>query len=387
LKTTRIIRFTLFFSVLFILCGKAIAIDLSEQNCSYWYDPLAEVAVQNIVVSSPGQFEVYLQLYAQHRLTDSLTFYSQRSYTAIEHYKLVPQFDTLRSSDQLFIVHFSVPDTTDNVLLLEYRNGKSYFFPIQLKFTNVKYPDFYIQGSQGSNGIIEKYLARGSYRVSSAAASDSVYVYRYKDVFSAADPPMSEATSANPRLSIDTLSLVPYDQFELTAGHFYLVQKDTSGFDGRTYYVGDAYFPKLTKLEELLGPIRYIARRSELQKIEDASDRKKAFDSFWLGLYPIKRNASDAIASYYQKVAQANEMLTSYKPGWKTDRGMVFIVFGIPSEVKRYDWREVWNYPGGLSFEFRIISNLFANQQYYLMRSQALAEPWYEAVKTLRNNR
>ncbi len=37
-------------------------------------------------------------------------------------------------------------------------------------------------------------------------------------------------------------------------------------------------------------------------------------------------------------------LFTSYKEGWKTDKGMIFIVLGPPDKVQRSKDREVWTY-------------------------------------------
>ena len=363
------------------------AIDLSKQNCSYWYDPLAEITSQHQVVKKENRFDVYLQLYSQSRLVDSMSFFMQRSYTAEEHTEFVPVVDTIRSSDQLLIIHFTVPDTADNLLLLEYRHFFPFYFPIQLKYTNISYAGFRLQKTEEPSQTFRRYFEEGKYHSPELDSYDSLFVYRYKDSFLPADPPMSDNSGVSPTLEVDSVLVLSSENIQLDRAYFYFLQEDSSNAIGVSGYAGTRFFPKLTTLQDLIGPINYIGRKSEIQKIQSASDQKKAFDSFWLGLYPIKRNASDAIAAYYQMVSQANELFTNYKPGWKTDRGMIYIVLGKPSNVTRYDWREVWTYEDGVNFEFRIISNLFAPQQHYLMRKQDLANPWYAAVRSLRNNR
>ena len=97
--------------------------------------------------------------------------------------------------------------------------------------------------------------------------------------------------------------------------------------------------------------------------------------------------AKSAIRTYYRKVAQANEIFTDYKPGWKTDRGILYVVYGTPKEVFRSNATETWVYDDELSFEFRILSNLFTPELYVLKRDQRYRESWISRVRVLRGGK
>lgn len=96
---------------------------------------------------------------------------------------------------------------------------------------------------------------------------------------------------------------------------------------------------------------------------------KESFDSFWMNTYSTKSRARNAIRKYYNWIENANTLFTDFKPGWKTDRGMMYIVFGKPNEVYRTGSLEEWYYDDGSAFEFTIIStfctqNLFTATKY-----------------------
>ena len=38
---------------------------------------------------------------------------------------------------------------------------------------------------------------------------------------------------------------------------------------------------------------------------------------------------------YYGRVWYANEHFDAWQPGWETDRGMIYILFGPPDEIQR----------------------------------------------------
>ena len=54
--------------------------------------------------------------------------------------------------------------------------------------------------------------------------------------------------------------------------------------------------------------------------------------------------AKSVISLYYERVEQANKQFTSFKEGWKTDLGMIYILFGPPWYVDRYLNTMAWSY-------------------------------------------
>ena len=74
------------------------------------------------------------------------------------------------------------------------------------------------------------------------------------------------------------------------------------------------------------------------------TDKEKAFEQFWLKMAGTKERAKYVIAEYYKRVEKANVLFTSYKEGWKTDRGMLTIVMGMPNTVYKTTRGETWIY-------------------------------------------
>jgi hypothetical protein len=94
--------------------------------------------------------------------------------------------------------------------------------------------------------------------------------------------------------------------------------------------------------------------------------------------------------SYFKRVELANQFFSSFKEGWKTDRGMVYIIYGIPDEVYKFKDREVWKYKSSTykaSFDFVRSGTLFDPDNYVLIRDNKFKETWYEVVDLWRNAR
>ena len=121
-----------------------------------------------------------------------------------------------------------------------------------------------------------------------------------------------------------------------------------------------------------------------------AKGDKKAFDRVILSVTGNTERAKNLMRNYFKRVEWANYYFTSYKEGWKTDRGMIYILFGLPEEVYKFSDREVWNYKSPslkVTFNFVKSSTLFDPDNYVLIREKKFQETWYEKVDLWRNAR
>lgn len=110
----------------------------------------------------------------------------------------------------------------------------------------------------------------------------------------------------------------------------------------------------IADLDEAIEQLRYFAKSEELDYIRDAEDeeeRRRRFEEFWERHNPISGSRSNpALIEYYNRVAYANQHYGHYIDGWKTDRGMVYILYGPPDYVERHPLDveskpyEVWEY-------------------------------------------
>ena len=88
----------------------------------------------------------------------------------------------------------------------------------------------------------------------------------------------------------------------------------------------------------------------------------------------------------------ANKLFTCHLEGWKTDRGLISIIFGAPSYVSQNKNVEIWNYGddnnvNSLKFVFDRKVNPFSNNDFALKRNYSFKNPWYRAVESWRNGK
>lgn len=106
-------------------------------------------------------------------------------------------------------------------------------------------------------------------------------------------------------------------------------------------------FPQMTRLDELIEALTYIAQNKELEEIHSATtieQRRKKFDGFWGKLVSSRQAAGNLVKQYYGRIEEANLFFTEHKEGWKTDRGMVYVILGPPMYVEYAFDEQIWHY-------------------------------------------
>jgi GWxTD domain-containing protein len=224
-------------------------------------------------------------------------------------------------------------------------------------------------------------------------AQEKLHVFYYRHSFEAAGSPMNTAPrNATKSLTVDSsFTINSNEQLRFTKEGLYNVFSDTTQTEGLGILVVNERFPKLTRPELLLGPLLYMSTNNEINEIKKAEDYKKALDKYWLNLMngnaPL---AQQSIRSFYGRVEEANQLFTSYKEGWKTDKGMIFIILGPPDKVQRSKDREVWTYDQrgnaqNVNFTFNRRNNQFVDDHYELVRYAEYQPIWYPVVEAWRN--
>jgi GWxTD domain-containing protein len=228
-------------------------------------------------------------------------------------------------------------------------------------------------------------------RVTLAQDANEWMVFYYNDDFPAAAPAFSEALARVSRgMEIDsTYRVRGGDQLSFSQKGLYLLQKDTASLEGFAFRVEDDY-PQYTKVVNLSGPLIYISTRQESERLALAKGNKKAFDRIVLSIATETERARILMRNYFRRVELANRYFTSYKEGWKTDRGMVYIIFGKPDEVFRFNDREIWSYDNDqfkISLTFTRSGSLFDPDNFVLIREKKYENTWYEVIDLWRNAR
>lgn len=151
-------------------------------------------------------------------------------------------------------------------------------------------------------------------------------------------------------------------------------------------------YPKLAQGKNMADPLVYITTKEEYQKIQGAENPRKAVEEFWISKCKNKEQARDALSIFYSRVEESNTFFTYYSEGWKSDRGMIYIVFGKPESVTKRGDLEIWTYgreinTARLSFTFKQQRNNFSFNHFTLERNSGYKATWDLATNTWRNGR
>jgi len=169
----------------------------------------------------------------------------------------------------------------------------------------------------------------------------------------------------------------------------YLIQTDTTKQEGLLLMNFGTSFPFENRTEQLVQPVQYIARESEYQKLQSAKTYKKMMDNFWLSATGSTDKARMLIRVFYTRMSYANMYFTDFKEGWKTDRGMIYIIYGLPNNINKGSGSETWEYTRRqqatpLTFVFDKKASPYSEEYYVLRRGGAQPTYWRQAVESWR---
>jgi GWxTD domain-containing protein len=221
-----------------------------------------------------------------------------------------------------------------------------------------------------------------------------LFVRYYSRDFPLALPPFIEQTENSFDYNADSifkLALVGGESELITFSDegFYFCQADSSEREGYTIFRFYEGFPEIVSAQQMLQPLRYITTKKEYDELLETDDLKLAVDNFWIETAGNPTRARAMIKKYYSRVVDANNYFSSYLEGWKTDRGLIYLVYGPPRIVYRGDGIEEWLYgekgnSNSIRFKFVKVENPFTENDYSLIKSPAYKEKWYNIVNTWR---
>ena len=366
---------------------------VNSLNFSHWYDPLAEVVLQVDPVVRQDSVEVFFRvktnLAAPTRYLvkwDKRDSYAQRQGTPV-----IPA-DTLTLTQAWTVGRFAFAKPAKPWLLVanlvNIGTGKTWPFFKQIES---HYP---VNGHVEHNGIRQWdtfLLAENTYVLQGPAPGKTLFVSYYRDNFPSPSPPCVVK-----ELKMDRF-LFPDSVFAIASGGqvgpfrhegLYLVQDDTTSQQGYSFYVRRSPYPKYNKLADLKGPLLFVTTQEENDALGLAGEDKAKFDKVILTITGNPDRARTFMRNYFKRIEYANFYFTSFKEGWKTDRGMIFTIFGRPDEVEIDGGFEVWVYKNPKqAFSFARAGSVYHPDHSVLVRQKGYTENWYLTIDLWRKSR
>jgi len=183
----------------------------------------------------------------------------------------------------------------------------------------------------------------------------------------------------------------------------YLISVDSLIREGLPLFNFGSDHPSMNKPETMIPPLAYIATREEMEAMMTAEKPKVALDAFWMQRTGSIERSKELIRIYYNRTLFANYYFSSYKAGWLTDRGMVYVIYGPPDKVYKNAEGESWGFKKPpmksrwgsrftmedkyLWFNFRKQKSLFTDNDYTLNRAAMPVSYWDIAIARWREGK
>lgn len=218
----------------------------------------------------------------------------------------------------------------------------------------------------------------------------------YNRSFPLPPPPFSSFTPPLFQYQADSLFTLratsDFSILNVNRAGFYHLLADENQKAGLTIFTFPDPFPEVSTTQQMFEALRYVTTEWEYREMRQKQNLRLAVEKFWIECAGSKEKAREMIQTYYGRVEEANNYFTSYTEGWRTDRGLIHVVYGHPNIIQRTPQSETWIYGEdknamSLSFTFVKVINPFTDNDYRLNRDDNYKASWYRAIESWRNGR
>lgn len=274
---------------------------------------------------------------------------------------------------------------------------ETYFFSVEKK--SYSSSDYFISNTPKFNQYNFNHVAPGD----SVALSHSmeqvnkIWVKSFYRNYPVSAPPFSIYLDLSFNHEWDSLYTIEKDStgkfnFHSNQQGFYILQTDTNHDNGFLVTSFANHYPFLKEPNDVLQPLRLLNSNQEFINLVNQNNIKLAVDNFWISGCGSKERAREVLEKYYSRIEEANIYFTDVKEGWKTDRGIIYVIYGPPNKIFKSDGGENWYYSDennmmSLNFTFRKVINPYSNNMYQLDRNSIYRNSWYRSVDSWREGR
>jgi len=232
---------------------------------------------------------------------------------------------------------------------------------------------------------------------------DTIYVAYYKPFREIPDPPSMMLPAQTVDYDPERIKALPYSDtlpMMFPREGIYHCTTSREAKDGYTFFNLGPTFPSMKTPDVMIEPLAYIANQDEMDSLRQAVKQKMALDNFWIKMGGNVDKARELIRIYYTRALYCNFYFTSFMEGWRSERGMVYIIYGPPDKVYKTIDGENWGYKkpviksswGGrysvkeeyIFFNFKKRDNPYSDNDFYLARNETLVTMWDKAISSWR---
>ena len=408
-------RIALTFIAIFSIYISCTTTQVIRDDVAYLYNPLYQQIEPEFTFTNQEESNTLAELVINPNKLLYTKDFSSNEYVA--RYKVVYQvFESLNNApsiqtDTLEFSHIGVRGGKKLIrdkFIFNSPIGKDYYIQIQIADLNRNYNEEYIFLVEKKNNSSTNYfkLEGNSNHVKrnhtahishSNKDIDSLFVHCFERVYEPSAPPFSMYMELQFNHERDSSFVIKKDssgKFPFTTSQqgFYILKTNENDENGLLLNTFTDNYPYLKSAYELLQPLKLLCSKQEFLNMVNEANTKLAVDNFWISGCGSKERAKVILELFYSRVEEANLYFTSIKEGWKTDRGMIYIIYGPPSKVYKSDGGENWLYGDNntsisIDFTFRKVINPYSNNMYQLERNSIYRNSWYRMVDSWREGR
>ncbi len=336
------------------------------------------------------KYEAYASVGSAQLLDSASTYVKDTSTDPTEDKELIGSIDMKRNPERTFVLKVTARDVNRDA-------ESSVFITVEGQAMGIR--ENFLPMSDRGIPIFGDHVPPGTHlRVRCEQfAGDTLIAEYFRAASKLPAPVFAVSVEGTPMAELDSTGRVivgPSGSFEFNvpSGGLVHIVSDTSSQTGYTLFTFDNAFPLVDHASDMLPPLRYITSLQEWDRLTTAEDKRAEIERFWTDAAGSRDRAREAISAFYTRVENANRHFSSWTEGWKTDRGLVSIIFGTPNSIRKNDTGEMWTYGEesnmtSLSFIFEKRKSIFSNNDLVLRRDPVLKSAWYRNVESWRNGR
>ncbi|MBO3699139.1 GWxTD domain-containing protein [Roseivirga sp. E12] len=379
---------------------------MSSADISYLYNQEHEFLVQHRVASNDDQVKVYLRFILNSgnvKISDYRISYDIRaSYIDEKTINSSVVLDTTNVIDVAFrqyVYSFEIDkEPNDNLIVIDFYNSvrdKHFSLDIPLKIKEWTPSPHLIFQAGKELPYFDKYINKNfPIRIVNVFdGSDSFEINGVNSNKHVAMPPFDDSEmQVASNIPLDTVyGVTNGEEFRFYNNGFHAIRSSSNPEKELGIIVTDEVHPYFDDYRDMIDPLIYVSTNDEFKGMQAAEDSREAFEGFVSNTISSNEQiGKDFIKYYYRRVRKSARLFSENQAGWKTDRGMIYQVFGNPSQVFRNESTEMWTYPSSTGGRLKYIFDIVVEDgisKYKLIRANRYRENWMRAVTQWRSGR
>jgi len=379
---------------------------MNSAEVGYVYDLTHEFLIDHQLASNGNQHKVFLKFSLNSgntKISDYLITYDVRAnYMAEKKPNAEIRLDStniIYTGFREFVFEFEVEQNENEELIVLdiYNIPKNRKFKYDIPFApkDVKSPSFMLYDVTMDIPYFSSYLNEGE-KVRVKNLFDSTITYSmtgYQYDAPMPMPPFDQSTRAEKvKTRLDSTYQFGHDEvLTIEKRGVYTISANGNESEAIQLLVGDPYYPYFGDYSDISLPLIFLSTKTEYEALNQADNARDGFEDFVQNtISSNEKVAKDFIKFYYRRIRKAGRLFTEDREGWKTDRGMIYLIFGDPLQVFRNEDNEMWVYTSGSGGRLRFVFDKISQGQmvkYQLIRGDRFKEDWMTAVTQWRSGR